>query len=294
MSCGTVEYRENANSHELLAALARDSGLALVRVERSAVENGPACEQLDFDTEYEHYLDAFEQALQHPAINTENIYVYGSSLGAMTAPLIAKELQARGHDIEGIMVQGGGALTYFERMFAFDRMYLERRPDDVAAADIHDEMLRRAKFQHEYLVAGRHPDEIAADSADMAAVRADILGLSDAAHYGRPFAWHQQLARRDALAAWVDLRAPVLVIFNAFDQFESRHGHELIAATVNRLRPGTAVYIERENIGHSDNRYATIEDAYAFENGVPAWQDAARIMLAWLAGVRSPVDGATD
>jgi hypothetical protein len=74
----------------------------------------------------------------------------------------------------------------------------------------------------------------------------------------------------------------VLVIFNEFDQFEARHGHELIAATVNRLRPGTATYVERPNIGHSDNRYATIEDAYAFRDGAPAWREAARIMTNWL------------
>ena len=72
------------------------------------------------------------------------------------------------------------------------------------------------------------------------------------------------------------------MIFNAFDQFEMRHGHKLIVDTVNRLRPGSAAFVERPNIGHSDNRYATIEDAYAFRDGTPAWQEAADIMMKWL------------
>ena len=75
---------------------------------------------------------------------------------------------------------------------------------------------------------------------------------------------------------------PLLVVFNEFDQFESPHGHRLIADTVNRLRPGTAAYIERNGIGHSDNAYETIEDAYAFENGRPDWENSAKIMTAWL------------
>lgn len=138
--------------------------------------------------------------------------------------------------IEGIIVQGGGAVTYYERMLNFDRIYLERRPDIVAATDIHDSLLLRAKFQYEYLVEGRHPDDIAKDSAKMAGVRGDILGMEEADHYGRPFAWHQQAAKHNFLATWAKIHAPVLVIFNAFDQFETRHGHQLIADTVNRMR----------------------------------------------------------
>jgi len=283
VSCGSLEYREGSNSRELLAALARDSGLALVRVERSALDGtGPACEDLDYDTELTHYVDAFTQLLDDPRIDASRVYVYGSSLGSTTAPLVALELQNAGHDIAGIMVQGGGGVTYFERMLNFDRIYLERRPDDVAPEDVHEEMLLRTRFQYEYLVEGRHPDEVAQDSPSMARIRNDILGMGEADHYGRPFAWHQQAARHNFLAAWAELDARVLVIFNAFDQFEARHGHALIADIVNRERPGTATFVERPHIGHSDNRYDTIIEAYTRSGGEPAWQEAAEIMTNWL------------
>lgn len=283
VSCGSLDYREGSNSRALLAALARDSGLALVRVERSAVAGGPDCASLDFDTELRHYVEAYKQLLESDRLDASRVYVYGSSLGSNTAPLLAAELQDAGYDIAGVMVQGGGAVTYLERMLHFDRQYLERRPSEVAPADIHDEFLRRAGFHYEYLVKGRHPDVVAADSAAMAAVRRGIRGMGDDDHYGRPFAWHQQLAKRNFLAAWAAVDAPVLVVFNAFDQFESRHGHKLIADTVNRLRPGTATYVERPNVGHSDNRFETIEAAYAGEGGTAAWQEAAEIMLGWLS-----------
>lgn len=283
VSCGSLDYREGSNSSELLAALASDSGLALVRVERTALDgSGPACEDLDYDTEVAHYVEAFTQLLDDQHIDASRVYVYGSSLGSTTAPLVALELQDRELDIAGIVVQGGGAVTYYERMLGFDRIYLERRPDAISPADIHDEMLLRAKFHYEYLIEGRHPDDVAADGPEMARVRSDILGMGEADHYGRPFSWHQQAAGQNFLAAWAQLDAPVLVIFNAFDQFETRHGHKLIADMVNRLRPGTATFIERPNVGHSDDRFATIEDAYAWRDGVPAWQDAAQIMTAWL------------
>lgn len=283
VSCGTIEFRERSNAHQLLAALARDSGLALVRVERTALDDsGPACETLDYDTELAHYTEAFTRLLDDDRIDASRIYVYGSSLGSTVAPLVALRLQEAGFDVAGMLVQGGGAVTYYERMLNFDRIYLERRPDAVAPADIHDEILLRAKFHHEYLVEGRHPDEVAKDSPALARIRSDILGMGDTDHYGRPFAWHQQAAKHNFLDAWARLDAPVLVVFNAFDQYETRHGHKLIADIVNRLRPGTATFVERPGIGHSDDRFATIEDAYADRNGTPAWQESAEIMTDWL------------
>lgn len=282
VSCGPLAYREGSNSREILAALARESGLALVRVERSALAGGPACADLDFDTEFAHYVDAFTALLESPRIDSSRVFVYGSSLGSNTAALLARELERRGFTLGGVIVSGGGGVTYLERMLAFERHYLERRPGDVLPAARHREFLDRARFHYEYLVNRRHPDAVAGDSDAMARVRNDILGMSATDHYGRPFAWHQQLAAKNFLAAWAGIAAPVLVIFNEFDQFESRHGHALIADTVNRLRPGTATFVERAGIGHSDNRYPNVESAYAFEDGEPDWRGSVDIMLGWL------------
>lgn len=288
VSCGSIEYAAGSNARETLAALAQRSGLALIRVNRAGAGEsaGPSCDALDYDTELQHYVEAYRQLLRDPRIDSRAVYVYGSSLGSTTAPLLARQLQEDGFDIAGVMVQGGGAVTYYERMLNFDRIYLERRPAEVAPQDIHDEILSRARFHYEYLIKGRHPDAVAEDDAAMARLRNDILGLGETDHYGRPFAWHQQAAKHNFLAAWAEIDAPVLVIFNEFDQFETRRGHALIADTVNRLRPGTATFHIRHNIGHSDNRYADIIAAYTREGGEPAWEEGAQIMLDWLAGLR--------
>lgn len=288
VSCGSIEYREGSGSRESLAKLARESGLALLRVERSSDGDsvGPACDKLDYDTEVTHYIEAFEALLKDERINAGKIYILGSSLGSTTAPLVAHALQKKGYDIAGIAIQGGGGETYYERMLSFDRIYLERRPDEVAPEDIHDEIIARAKFHYEYLVNDRHPDEVAKDSAAMAAVRADILGMGEKDHYGRPFAWHQQAAKQNFLAAWAAVDAPVLVIYNAFDQFEAEYGHKLIADTVNRLRPGAATFIIQDNVGHSDMRYDDIIAAYTMEGGEPVWEQSTNVVLNWLEKIR--------
>jgi len=261
VSCSSMEYRTGTPSRELLAAIARESGLALIRVERSSDGDsvGPACDELDYDTEVAHYIAAYKRLLKGKHIDADKVYLYGSSLGSTTAPLVAKALQDAGYDIAGIAVQGGGAETYYERMLTFDRLYLERRPNDVKPQEIHDELIARAKFHYEYLINDRHPGEIAKDNKTMAAVRADVRGMSETNQYGRPFAWHQQAAKKNFLAAWAAIDAPVLVIYNEFDQFEALYGHKVIVDTVNRLRPGSATLVTRPNIGHSDDRFETID-----------------------------------
>lgn len=296
VSCGTLEYRPGSNSLELLARFARDSGMALVRVERAGAgdSEGPPCHAFDYDTEVAHYIDAFDQILRaNPSFDREHIVVMGSSLGSTTAPLVARGLEQRGHRIAGVTINGGGAVTYFERMLNFDRAYLERRPEAVRPAEINPNLEQRILFQVEYLLKGRSPDDIAKDSAAMAAVRADTRGLGDGEHYGRPYAYHQQAARRNFLEAWTALeRARVLVVYGEYDQFESRHGHELTAMMVNRVRPGSAEFVELAMVDHDSDLHPTIESAYAFsDRGVPAIEVHLETVMRWLwakVGVKPP------
>ncbi|MEL6341076.1 MAG: hypothetical protein AAFP04_05440 [Myxococcota bacterium] len=284
VSCGSVEYQAGSNAREILARLARDSGLALVRVERAGTgdSQGPGCEVLGYNDEVRHYTEAFGKVLADEQLDSSHVYVYGSSLGSTTAPLVALALQGRGFNIAGIAVQGGGALTHHERMLHFDRIYLERRADEVPRAEIHGEMNRRARFLSEYLIRARNPVALAKSDPELKRAFSDTRGMDENGHYGRPFRWHQEAAAQNFLAAWMQLEAPVLVIFNAFDQFETRQGHRLIVEAVNAARPGTATWVEQAKLGHSSNAFPSIDAAYRGEGGKPAWQKTANVLVRWL------------
>ena len=119
----------------------------------------------------------------------------------------------------------------------------------------------------------------------MMSIRNDVRGLDKNSHYGRPFAWHQQAAKHNFLAAWEALNAKVLVIFNEFDQFETRHGHKLIVETVNRKSPNSATFIEQKGLGHSSWRYSSNEEAYANEGGTPETNITGKAILEWLKAI---------
>ncbi len=265
-----------------LRAIAERSGLVLVRVERSGTgdSEGPPCEQLDYDTEVRHYREALDRIRLHPWIDGDRIVIYGNSLGATTAPLVAA-----GKDVAGIVVQGGGALTYLERMIAFDRLYLERS-GKFEPSQVQEEMLKRIPFHTEYLLGRKTPAQIALERPDLTGVWERVRGGAEAPpHYGRPYAWHWQAAQKDFLEAWTRVEAPVLVFYGEYDQFEPRHGHTLIADTVNRLRPGTARFVELAGADHELEFYASAEDAYAYRNPRVDLEPFMKPLLRWLAEV---------
>ncbi len=282
VSCGSLDF--SGERPGLLTDLAEQSGMVLIRVDRSGTgdSEGPACDRLDYDTEVRHYREAFDQVARHDWVDPGRIFIFGNSLGATTAPLIAD-----GKKVAGIVVQGGGAVTYLERMINFDRLYLERsgryRPDQI-----HEEMSRRIPFHVEYLLGGKTPEQIVRERPAMAGIWDSIRGGAEAPpHYGRPFAWHWQAARRDFLEAWSRVQAPVLVFHGEYDQFEPLHGHQLIADTVNRLRPGSATLIVLLKADHELNFYASAEDAYAYRDPVVRREAFVGPMLAWIRKIAS-------
>ena len=282
VSCGSLDFA--ADRQNQLRMIADTPGVVFVRVERAGTgdSEGPACAALDYNTEVRHYREAFDQIARHPWIDPDRIVIYGNSLGSTTAPLIAQ-----GKKVAGVAVQGGGAVTYLERMMNFDRLYLERS-GKYTPAQIHEEMVRRIPFQVEYLVNGKTPEQIERERPELKGVWASIRGGAEAPpHYGRPYAWHQQAAKHDFLEAWTKIDAPVLVIHGEYDQFEPRHGHELIVETVNKLRPGTATFIEVPKADHGIEFYASAEDAYAYRNPTVRNEEFVGQLMNWVKKVTS-------
>lgn len=277
VSCETVEFQGPSRLREMASRL----GMVLIRIDRAGTgdSEGPGCDKLDYDTEVADYRAAFDQIARHSWIDPERIVIYGSSLGSTVAPLVAQDRR-----VVGIVVQGGGAVTYLERMIGFDRLNLERsgkyRTDEVRG-----EMLRRIRFQTHYLLEKKTPAEVIAAHPDLTGVWESLLGTDDKPHYGRPHAWHWQAAEKDFLGAWARINAPVMVVFGEYEQFEMRHGHRLIVDTINAMRPGTAIWLEIPMAGHDLRIYPDVRTAYSFSGGARRSDLFLDPVIAWIKRV---------
>lgn len=278
VSCGSIEWPPDVPT--TLRQLALRSGHAIIRVDRAGRgdSEGPDCSALDYDTEVRHYAQALDRLSKHPWVDADRIVIYGSSLGSTVAPLVAQ-----GRKLAGVVVQGGGALSYLERMINFDRFWFERSgrfsPDEVQGR-----VLKSIRFNQAYLLGRKLPDQVEREQPDLKGVWASMRGTAEAPpHYGRPHAWHWQAADKNFLAAWTRVEAPVLVLWGEHEQFEPRHGHQMIVDAVNALRPGTATFVELQGIDHSLTRYSSAYAAYREAGGTLDREALLRPMLAWLA-----------
>jgi PDZ domain/Alpha/beta hydrolase family len=293
VSCDSIEMLEREPWLDVLRGVAERSGMVMIRVERTSGgdSEGPGCHELDYDTEVEHYRWAFDRLTRSPWVDPERVVIWGNSLGGTTAPLVAA-----GRQLAGIVVSGGGALTFFERMLAFDRIGFERGGErgGLDPREVDERMRRHAEFHVEYLLRRRDPAAIVKTHPHLAEVWSHIRGSGDGVHYGRPYAYHQQAAARNFLAAWAETAAPVLALFCEYDQFEMANGHRVIVDTLNRLRPGSARYVELPNMGHSYQMFATAVDAAAWRRGLAAAGLAVEPILQWLRELRLAVPEAAS
>lgn len=283
VSCGTIEFP--GATPTTLRQLAQRSGYALLRVDRAGTgdSEGPACSALDYDTELRHYREAFDQLSRHPWVDPARLVIFGSSLGSTLAPLIADDRK-----VAGVFVQGGGALTYLERMIMFDRLWFERS-GRFAPAEVHGRVLKSVRFNQSYLLGSKTPDQVVREQPDLAGVWESMRGTAAAPpHYGRPYAWHWQAAQKNFLAAWAKVEGPILVLWGENEQFEPRHGHQMIVDAVNALRPGTATFVELPRADHNLRLYPSAYAAYREEGGQVDREVFLKPVLDWLGRITVP------
>ena len=287
LSCDTIELRPDARDgwSVMLRRLISESGMVWQRTEKSGVgaSKGTPCAQLDYETELAHHRAALRQLKARPEVDPKRIVVFGASMGSNYAPLVAA-----GEDVAGVVVWGGGAATWFERMLRFERNALELGDTDPQA--LASEVNARAAYFERYLLKGETPAAIAKSDPQLGEVWARIVGTSETGHYGRPFSFHQQAQRQNWAGAWNRLRAPVLVLHGEYDWFESRDAAQLIANIVNDRQPGSATFRELPQLDHHFTRYASRRDAFREKDGKEHADPVVKAILDWLSqiGMRPP------
>jgi dienelactone hydrolase len=282
LSCDSIELDPNARDgwSVMLRRLITESNMLWMRMDKSGVgdSQGPACAQLDYETELAQHRAALRALRSRPDVDPGRIVIYGASMGATYAPLVAA-----GEDIAGVVVWGGGAFTWFERMLRFERNALELGDTDPQA--LAGEVSARAAYFARYLLNGESPPVIAMSDPALGKVWSRIVGTSEDAHYGRPFAFHQQAQRQNWAGAWARVRAPVLVLHGEYDWFESADSSGLIVDIVNRHQPGSATLQMLPQLDHHFTRFASRRQAFQEKGGTTDAAPAVEAILRWLAAI---------
>lgn len=286
LSCDSIELPAAAQGGwpAMMRRVFSESGSVSFRLEKAGVgdSEGPPCDRLDYETELRHHREALRMFRRQPGVDPDRIILYGASMGATMAPLLANE-----PGVAAVVVWGGGARTWFERTLAFERR--RREGLGMPGAQVARELRAIEELLGEYLIRRATPEAISA--SPRLAEAWDLLGGIDGGlQYGRSAAFHQQAQTADWAAAWEKVEVPVLVLLGEHDWFEDPAGAAWIADLVNRRRSGLARFALIPGLDHHFTRYPSLAAAVRDEGGPVGEGPVVESILAFL---RERVSGNT-
>jgi dienelactone hydrolase len=278
LSCDSIELpaKQQDGWSRMLRRLAQESGLAMMRTEKAGVGDSEGdCATLDYETELAHHRSALAALRSTPEVDPERIVVFGASMGGNFAPLVAA-----GQPVAGVMIWGGGAKSWYERMLGFERRAKELSA--VPATELDAYMRSLERFLLAYLLDRKDPAQVVREQPVLAGTWEKIVGTGPDSHYGRPFAFHQQAAAQSWAAAWSQVSAPVLAIYGEYDWFEEAEAHRLVADIANRRHAGQGEFVVIPSTDHHFDRYPDPAAAFRGEGGTNNADAAISVMLRWL------------
>ena len=261
-----------------MRGLAQTPGFCLFKIDKPGCGDSEGdCSQTDFDTELAGYRAAFRALKNYDFIDSDRVYIFGSSNGGGFAPLVP-ETESEQAQVRGYITIGGWVKTWFEHMLDIERRrfaLMKKSPGEVT-----DRIKGATTLYYEWLIKGRSVPDI---------LKEKPRACRTLARWKRPNASLRataevlsRLAEAESGRRLVPRESPdVNSCTDTYDWIMSREDSELIAQYVNTNVPGAARFIEVPEMGHGGQHYLSMADAFAGKQA-PFDPKIIRIMTDWL------------
>lgn len=230
-TCQTIEMRNDNPAKQLIDHWIKD-GFAVFLVEKPGMgdsESAIPCMDIDFDQELFAFTKAYETLQKNPKVDTENIFLFGHSMGGVIAPLLEKT-----HSPAGIVVYGIVGKNWYDYM---QDIYTEQPLlFDAGQEEIEDNKTYYLPFMEDMLVHKKSNTELIESPVYGARLKEDGVteSLANGYYIQRHYRFWQSLADVDVPAAWSTVKSPVLVLHGEYDiqAIHPKYG-EMIVTNVN-------------------------------------------------------------
>jgi pimeloyl-ACP methyl ester carboxylesterase len=232
-------------------------GYVTFRVEKPGQgdsEGGPTL-NVDFDTELDGYRQGLKALRALDFVDTDNVLIFGHSMGGVWGPLLGAE-----GGVKGIAVYGTVAKTWLEYMLENTRRQEVLAAADPALIDLH--LRQDAEIQTLLLSEGQTADDVVAKHPELRE-RLYASWTDGQSLGGRNLAFFRQLASKNLPEAWGRFNGYALAIWGEADFVSGQGDHELIALLVNRAHPGQGRFLKLPASGHGFARAQSEPEAFA-------------------------------
>jgi len=279
ITTGSVDQPLIAN-HYITKVLKKfsDAGYATMRVEKIGVgdSEGPNPMLVNLTDE----IDVFRQGLlalkKMPAVNPDNITVFGHSMGGCIAPIICSEIP-----VKNIISYGTVTESWLEWQIKAPR--IQGPLSGQSPNEVRQDAINAARF-YSYLYTERKSfDWIVQNVPDLAEYARSQS--PDGVNMTRSIEYMRQANDANYCEFWVKTGdAKVLSIFGEDDFISIRADQELIPNVINEKTPGRSEFLLLPGTDHLFRKTTSMADSLAKFNGTPFEQSDAvsDACLSWL------------
>lgn len=252
-TCGSVETVSNDGPMKKLLLDWVNAGFAVYRVEKPGVGDSKSdrpCSEIGFEEELKAFKEGYADLLKKSNVDTNNIFMFGHSMGGVIAPLLNEVKPPR-----GIITYGSVGKNWYDYMI--DLYTKQPKHFGVSEAQIRENNKINLKFNDDLLIHKLSGTEMAEKREYASQFNLDDLERSQ--YIGRNFKFWQGLVDVDITKAWSMVKTNVLAMHGEFDiQAIDEEGARIIADLVNK-NSGKGTFLLIENADHGFVNFNSME-----------------------------------
>lgn len=255
-----------------------NGGFVTIRVEKPGVgdsEGGPF-NDLDYYQEIDIYKEALKQLKAMPEVDTNNVFIFGHSMGGSFGPMVAAE-----NKVKGIAVYGTAGRTWFE--YLMDTIRYQGLVGGQSFEDADDEARDGALIMSLVMLQNKSPEEV----KTMYPEKKQLIDayFPGGRFNGKALNFWRQLASINFAKYWAKCDARVLAVKGASDFVVYEADHKLIADLTNRIHPGWGKFEIVPDSDHLFHKFATEQESMRnWQKGTYSSNFSKR-MMEWIREV---------
>ena len=252
-TCGSIETVSDNNPMKKLMKDWVNAGFAVYRVEKPGVGDSKSerpCSEISFEEELMAFKQGYADLLKKQTVDTDNIFMFGHSMGGVIAPLLAEVKSPR-----GIITYGTVGKNWYDYMV--DLYTIQPKHFGISEAQIKENNKINLKFNDDLLVHKLSGKEMS-EKKEYAS-QFNLEDFKRDQYIGRDFKFWQGLVDVNITKAWSRVKTNVLAMHGEFDiQAIDKNGAQRIVDLVNK-NGGKGTFVLIENADHGFVNFDSME-----------------------------------